>query len=197
MLHASQQYQLGLSCQHPIDGYHLSALPSALLDLDLVWRWGVTHNSLDHTLCLMLIGLAMSKKVSATVKLDLCLWGGNCEAKCLRLCSHAKSYRVSFRFYPQTFCRLWPSCRYNRGKRFSILIVEINYMTQIKEKTGICKSVVIATVVAIRGVVKNGFHCIDIRKFTHNLRYMQDIKYRYKGLKLLSLLIIHLFHMHF
>ena len=30
-------------------------------------------------------------------------------------------------------------------------------MTQIKEKTGICKSVVIATV--IRGVVKNGFHC--------------------------------------
>ena len=70
-------------------------------------------------------------------------------------------------------------------------------MTQIKEKTRICKSVVIATVVAIRGVVKNGFHCIDIRKFTHNLRYMQDIKYRYKGLKLLSLLIIHLFHMHF
>ena len=33
-------------------------------------------------------------------------------------------------------------------------------MTQRKEKTGICKSVVIATVVAIRDVVKNGFHCI-------------------------------------
>ena len=27
---------------------------------------------------------------------------------------------------------------------------------------GICKSVVIATVVAIRGVVKNGFHCICV-----------------------------------
>ena len=35
-------------------------------------------------------------------------------------------------------------------------------MTQIKEKTGICKSVVISPVVAIRGVVKNGFHCILI-----------------------------------
>ena len=34
-------------------------------------------------------------------------------------------------------------------------------MTQRKEKTGICKSVIIATVVAIRGVVKNGFHCIE------------------------------------
>ena len=32
-------------------------------------------------------------------------------------------------------------------------------MTQRKEKTGICKSVVIAIVVAIRDVVKNGFHC--------------------------------------
>ena len=32
-------------------------------------------------------------------------------------------------------------------------------MTQRKEKTGICKSVVIATVVAIRDVVKNGLHC--------------------------------------
>ena len=35
-------------------------------------------------------------------------------------------------------------------------------MAQRKEKTGICKSVVIATVVAIRDVVKNGFHCIYI-----------------------------------
>ena len=33
-------------------------------------------------------------------------------------------------------------------------------MTQRMEKTGFCKSVVIATVVAIRDVVKNGFHCI-------------------------------------
>ena len=32
-------------------------------------------------------------------------------------------------------------------------------MTQRKEKTGIRKSVVIATVVAIRDVVKNGLHC--------------------------------------
>ena len=32
-------------------------------------------------------------------------------------------------------------------------------MTQVKEKTGICKSVVIATVVAVRDVVKSGFHC--------------------------------------
>ena len=32
-------------------------------------------------------------------------------------------------------------------------------MTQIKEKPGICKSVVIATVFAVRDVVKNGFHC--------------------------------------
>ena len=34
-------------------------------------------------------------------------------------------------------------------------------MTQIKEKTGICKSVLIATVVTIRDVVKCGFHCIS------------------------------------
>ena len=30
---------------------------------------------------------------------------------------------------------------------------------------GICKSVVIATVVAIRDVVTNGFHCNDLSKF--------------------------------
>ena len=35
-------------------------------------------------------------------------------------------------------------------------------MTQIKEKLGIRKSVVIATVVAIQAVVKNGFHCTGI-----------------------------------
>ena len=33
-------------------------------------------------------------------------------------------------------------------------------MTQIKEITGICKSAIIATVVAVRDVIKNGFHCI-------------------------------------
>ena len=100
--------------------YHPSPLPSALPapGIDLVWRWGVTFNSLDHTLCLMLImiGLARSKKVSATVK--PCLWGRYCEAKCLRLFSHAKSYRVSV--LPQTF---WSSYRYNRGKRSFILLI--------------------------------------------------------------------------
>ena len=101
MLHAGQQYQMGLSCQRPIDGYHPSSLPSALLapSIDLVWRWGVTHNSLDHAPCVMLIGLTRSKQVSATVK--LCLWGGDCKAKCLRSFSHAESSRVSFRFTPK------------------------------------------------------------------------------------------------
>ena len=37
-------------------------------------------------------------------------------------------------------------------------------MTQRKGKTGICKYVVIATVVAIRDVVKNGFHCTASRQ---------------------------------
>ena len=45
-------------------------------------------------------------------------------------------------------------------------------MTQIKEKTGIGKSVVIATVVAIRDVVKNGFHCTKRYKETI-IRYLQ------------------------
>ena len=87
VLHAGQQYQLGLSCHHPIDGYHPSPLPSALPMpvVDLVWRWGVPGNWLDHMLCFMLLGLARSEKVSATIK--LCLWGGDCEAKCLRLLS--------------------------------------------------------------------------------------------------------------
>ena len=105
VLHAGPhaQCQLGLSCYHPIDGYHPSPLPSALLEpgTNLVWRWGDTHSSLDHTLCLMLIliGLARPKKVCATVK--LCLWGGDCQAKSLGSFSHAKSYRVSFRFTPK------------------------------------------------------------------------------------------------
>ena len=41
-------------------------------------------------------------------------------------------------------------------------------MTQIKEKKGICKSVVVATVVAIRGFVKNGFHCIQLVNAVYN-----------------------------
>ena len=100
MLHAGQQYQLGLSCHHPIEGYH----PSPLLRLA-----GAAHRSslgchshlasLDHTLCLILIGLARPKKVPATVK--LCLRGGDCEAKCLRSFSHGKCYHVSFRFTPK------------------------------------------------------------------------------------------------
>ena len=43
-------------------------------------------------------------------------------------------------------------------------------MTQRKEKTGICKSVVIATVAAIRDVVKNGFHCIGMG----DLRFLRE-----------------------
>ena len=37
-------------------------------------------------------------------------------------------------------------------------------MTQIKEKIGIRKSVVIATIVVIRAVVINGFHCSHLDK---------------------------------
>ena len=83
MLHACQQYQLGLSFHHPIESYHPSPRSSTLPTpgIDLVWRC-VRRNSLDHTLCLVLIGLGRPKKVSAIVK--LCLWGGYCEAKCLR-----------------------------------------------------------------------------------------------------------------
>ena len=36
------------------------------------------------------------------------------------------------------------------------------------KKTGICKSVVIATVVAIRDVVKNGFHCTKMGRIEGN-----------------------------
>ena len=99
VLHAGPQYWLVLSCQHPIEGCYPSPLPSSLPTpgIDLVWPWGVTRNSLDHTLCLMLIlELAKPKKVSATVK--LCLWGRDCKAKCLRSFSHAKSYRIYFCF---------------------------------------------------------------------------------------------------
>ena len=111
--------------------------------------------SLDNTLCLILIRLARPKKVSATVK--LCLWGGDCKAKCLRSFSHAKSYRIFFRFTPKL------------SDQVVVITEESDFYTRHcrnklhdskKGKTGICKSVVIATVVAIGDVIKNGFHCI-------------------------------------
>ena len=54
-------------------------------------------------------------------------------------------------------------------------------MTQIKEKTGICKSVVIATVVAIRGVVKNGFHCIYIASFFVRREHLMCLRSKTRG----------------
>ena len=45
---------------------------------------------------------------------------------------------------------------------FIPFIAEINCMTKIKEKMGICKSVMIATVIAIRAVIKNGFHLLCV-----------------------------------
>ena len=75
--------------------------------------------------------------------------------------SHVKHDRVSFRFTPKLSVVSDQVVVITRGKRFSLLvIVEINYMAQITERTGICKSVIIATDVAIRDVVKSGFHCI-------------------------------------
>ena len=71
-----QQYQLGqqlgLSCHHPIDGYHPSPLPrlaGAGHRSSLLSRRHSQLASLAHRLCLMLIGLARPNKVSATVKL--------------------------------------------------------------------------------------------------------------------------------
>ena len=103
----------------------------------------------------MLIGLARPKKVSSTAK--LCLPGKDCEAKCLRSFCHAKSYSVSFHFTPKL------------SEQFVVITEESDFYTRYcrnklhdskkGKKTGICKSVVIATVVAIRDVVKNGFHC--------------------------------------
>ena len=51
-----------------------------------------------------------------------------------------------FPFYSQTFKS---DCHYNKKAISILLIPEVNCMSQIKEKTGIYKSVVIATVVAI------------------------------------------------
>ena len=100
---------------HPIDSSHPSSLPSNLptSGIDLVWLWSVTHSLLDHRFCVMLIGLAKPKKVYGTVKLS-CLWGGDCEAKCLRSFSQIKSLHF-FPFYSQTFRTI---CRCNRGNWF-------------------------------------------------------------------------------
>ena len=81
--------------------------------------------------------------------------------------SHAKSYRVSFPFTPKLSVVSDKVVVIREDSDFSILIiVEIKYMTQIREKTGICKSVlilVIATVVAIRDDVKSAFDCKFVR----------------------------------
>ena len=75
----------------------------------------------------------------------------------MRSFSHAKSYRFSFRFTPKL------------SDQVVVITEESDFYTgncrnelhdsKKGEKMGICKSVVIATVVAIRDVVKNGFHC--------------------------------------
>ena len=60
-----------------------------------------------------------------------------------------------------------------------LVIAEVNCMTQIKEKTWICKSVILATVVAIRAVIKNGFyHCI-INLFFHQLYHFDKAIFIY------------------
>ena len=78
---------------------------------------------------------------------------------CLRSFSQAKLNRVSFHFTPKLsnlVVVITEESDFNTHK---------NYMTQIKEKTEIRKSVVIATVIAIRAVIKSGFHCYqDILK---------------------------------
>ena len=56
-------------------------------------------------------------------------------------------------------------------------------MTQIKEKTGICKSVVIATLVAIPGVVKNGFHCNCFCTLATNMGFKKSIQDKNKWSK--------------
>ena len=67
--------------------------------------------------------------MSATVK--LCLLGGDCEAKCLRTFSHAKSYRVSFRFTPKLSDQV---VIIDESNFLILVIVEINNMTQRNEK---------------------------------------------------------------
>ena len=61
---------------------------------------GAGHRSSLVMMCPALsathLGLAGTKKLYGTIR--LCLWGGDCEAKCLRLFSQAKLYRVLSRF---------------------------------------------------------------------------------------------------
>ena len=74
---------------------------------------------------------------------------------------------------PPNFLSFLTKLSLYQRKAISILvIVEINYMTQINEKMKICKSVVIAIVVAIRDVVKSGFHCRWISSPMHSQNYM-------------------------
>ena len=134
--------------------WRLPSLPSALLapGIDLAWRWGVAGNSLDHTPCVLLIGLVGQRKC---LQLSSYAWGRGLWGEVFEIVFSCKILSHFFPFNPQTF---WSSCCYNRGKgSFIFVIAEVNCMTQ-RKKTGICKSVAIA----IRDVVKNGFHCIFI-----------------------------------
>ena len=72
---------------------------------------GVTHNSLDHTLCLMLIGLALVKRSVRNYQ-AMPLRGG-LRGKMFEIVFSCKILSRFFPFYPQTFCRFWPSCRCN------------------------------------------------------------------------------------
>ena len=84
------------------------------------------------------------------------LVGSGLRGEMFEIVFSCKIYPVSFHFTR----KLSDQVVVITGKRFFILlIVEINCMTQIKENTGICKSVFISRVVAIRDIVKNGFHC--------------------------------------
>ena len=71
--------------------------------------------------------------------------------------SHTKYNPVPFRFTPklsdQVVVITEESDFYTRYCRNKL------HDSKKEKKNGICKSVVIATVVAIRDVVKNGFHC--------------------------------------
>ena len=110
----------------------------------------------------MLIGLAKPKRTYVTVK----LWGGDCEAKCLKSFPQEKLNRVSFRFTPIL-------------SNIVVVITEetdfnnCNWRSKLydsnKGKMGIRKSGLVATVVAIRAVVKKGLHCIDLESRSYFL----------------------------
>ena len=102
----------------------------------------------------------------------------------MRPFSGAKSYRVSFRFTPKL------------SDQVVIITEESDFYTRYcrnklhdsrKEKTGICKAVVIATVVAIRDVVEKGIHC---SLFAQNSYIEYEIIMLWFCEKLRSLLIV-------